>query len=347
MIEIEPIKEFENTGWLDYPYLNYPLFSYVNMVADHFWWVPEHDFDEEKGEEFFIQEPSFVPSIFARRYIDGQIDLSHKEKYLEAVTEKSNYKHHKFTEIDRASDQELKKSKEDDVPDISMTLKAYHLDVSKFWYLCICIKDWVEGKTCEGARISLPTHRQELINLTNELNKLSPKLFGSAIETTGKAKLTLNVNGTKTIIDDTHTLSLLNAAIQSFLDSDICKTKIRFEGEETKYIVNNLLLDSSKISDQRLSKDKANTIKLSLFYKYLNWFLGKKEIDKEIIDNYPFFIPTNKDLLISRMAFFAGVTNNENYLNADYSNKGYIRTAISGYENVEIATANKYYDLWG
>lgn len=344
---IEPIQEFENTGWLDYPYIDYPLFSYVNMVANNFWWVPEHDFDEEKGEEFFIQEPSFVPSRFARRYIDGLIDISRLDKYLQAVSEKPIFKHCKFEKIDETNEQELKKTKEDNVPDMSMTLKAYHLDISKFWYLCVCIKDWVEGKTCEGARISLPTHREELKNLTNELNKLNPKLFGSTIETTGKAKLILNINGKNTEIDDTHTLSLLNVAIKNFLDSDICKTKIRFEGEKTEYIVNNLLLDSSKIGNQRLSKDKAKTIKLSLFYKYLNWFLEKKEIDNNIVESYPLFISTNKDLLISRMAYLTGVTDNDKFLNADDSGKGYIRTAISGYEDLEIPVANKYYDLWG
>ena len=343
MNKIEPIQEFERTGYMDYPYIDYPLFSYVNMVANNFWWEPEPDFDEEKGEQYFIKSPSFVPSRFARRYIDRQIDVSHLDKYLQAANEKPIFKHHKFSEIDDTNRHDLKKVQEENVPDISMTLKVYHLDISKFWYLCVCIKDWVEGKTCEGARISLPTHREELKNLTNELNKLNPKLFGSTIKTTGKAKLTLNVNGKNTVIEDTQTLTLLNVAVLNFLDSGICKTTIRVDGEKDEYIVHNPLLDTSELGTERLTKAKAKTIKLALFYKYLNWFLKEKEADNDIIANYPLSISINKDLLISRMAFFTGVTDNEKFLSADNSDKGFIRTAISGYEDVEIPTDNKYY----
>ena len=179
MNRIEPIEEFERTGYMDYPYIDYPLFSYVNMVANEHWWEPVPDFDVETGEEYFIMNPSFVPSRFARRYLDGKIDVSRLDKYLQAASEKPIFKHHKFLEIDDTNRQELQKVQDDCLPDISMTLKAYHLDISKFWYLCVCVKDWVEGKTCEGAIISLPTHREELKNLTNELNKLNPKLFGN------------------------------------------------------------------------------------------------------------------------------------------------------------------------
>ena len=56
-----------------------------------------------------------------------------------------------------------------------MTLKAYRLDISKFWYLCICIKDWVEGQTCEGARIDNLTSRQELQAIVDEIDKLDYK----------------------------------------------------------------------------------------------------------------------------------------------------------------------------
>ncbi len=344
MNNIEPLQEFERTGYMDYPYLNYPLFSYVNMVADHFWWEPEHDYDEETGEEYFIGNPSFVPSKFARRYIDGKIDTSRLGKYLKAVNEKPIFKHRKFSEIQKIDNKEQKREEQDNLPDLSMTLKAYHLDMSRFWYLCICIKDWVEGQTCEGARISKPTHREELTNLTNELNRLNPKLFGSTIQTTGKAKLTLNVRGKNTVIEDTQTLTLLNVALLNFLNSDLCKTTIKVDGED---VIHNLLLDSSELGTKRLTKDKAKTIKLSLFYRYLSWFLKGKEVDSDVIENYPRSISTNKDVLISRMAYFTGITDDERFLNVDSEDKGYIRTAISGYEDIEVATDNRYYGFGG
>lgn len=342
MIEIKPITEYERTGDMDYPYIEDPLFEYVNKVANNFWWEPVHEFDEETGEEYFTENPSFVPSWFARRYLDGKIDLSKMPLYIEAVGEEVQKKHVPMDEID-STPSEKKRISKDDVPNISMTLKAFGLDYSKFWYLCVCIKDWVESKTCEGARIDNPTHRQDLEAFVAELNRLDPKPWGGNIITKGKAKLTLNVKGRNTIIEDGQTLALIGYAVYNFLNSDVCKKTVLVDGKETRVQKNSTLLDSSKVSDKKLTKQMAKTVRLALFYKYLSWFMKHREIDEDLVNESPYLISTNRDLLISRMAYFTGLTDNAKYLEPDNAGKGYIRTAISGYEDVKVGTDNKYY----
>ena len=87
----------------------------------------------------------------------------------------------------------------------------------------------------------------------------------------------------------------------------------------------------------------AKTVRLSLFYKHLNWFMEQREIDEDLVKNNPTVISTNRDLLISRMAFFTGLTDDSRFLVPDNAGKGYIRTAISGYEDVKVETDNKFY----
>ena len=343
MIEIEPITEYEKTGYMDYPYIDDPLFEYVNKVADRFWWEPVHGgIDEETNEDFFIDNPSFVPSWFARRYLDGKIDLSTLPLYIEAVQEEVTKKHIPWHTLDKTPQHNVQSTNET-VPNISMTLKAYRLDISKFWYLCVCIKDWVDGETCKGARLENSTHREELEALVNELNKLDPQPWGGNIKTNGKAKLTLNVKGKNMVIEDGQTLALIGYAVNNFLESDTCKKTVLEEGKEIRINRNSLLLDSSELSKKKLTKQMAKTVRLALFYKYLSWFMELMEVDEDLVKNHPYVISTNRDLLISRMAYFTGLTDDRKFLDPDNAGKGYIRTAISGYEDKIVGTDNKYY----
>ena len=87
----------------------------------------------------------------------------------------------------------------------------------------------------------------------------------------------------------------------------------------------------------------AKTVRLALFYKYLSWFLEHRVVDEDLVNNHPYLISTNKDLLISRMAYFTGLIDDCRFLKPDNAGKGYIRTAISGYEDVTVGTDNKFY----
>jgi hypothetical protein len=91
-----------------------------------------------------------------------------------------------------------------------------------------------------------------------------------------------------------------------------------------------------------LKEDKSLPVKIALFYRYLIWFLNKRTVDKEFISNSNYSVPTSKNLLIARMAYFTGLTDNENFLSKDGA---YLRAYISGNEDVKIDTINMYYDV--
>ena len=307
------------------------------------WLNPVHDFDEETCEEYFIEQPSFVPSWFARRYLDGKIDLSTLPLYIEAVQEEVSKKHISWQTLDKTPQHKVQSTKES-VPNISMTLKAYGLDISKFWYLCICIKDWVVGKTCEGARIDDNlTPREELQAIVDEIGKLDYQLCGITHKSKSKAKLTLNVKRKNTIISSEQTLAILAYAVSQFLESDYCKKTEIIDGKETRVLKPVTVLDSCELSEKRLTKQMAKTVRLALFYEHLNWFMEHRKVDEDLVKSYPTLISTNKDLLISRMAFLTGLTDDSRFLVPDNAGKGYIRTAISGYERIKVKTDNKYY----
>jgi hypothetical protein len=91
-----------------------------------------------------------------------------------------------------------------------------------------------------------------------------------------------------------------------------------------------------------LKEDKSLPVKIALFYGFLFWFLDKQTVDKEFISNGNYSVPTSKNLLIARMAYFTGLTDNEDFLNKDGA---YLRAYISKYEDVKIDTINMYYDV--
>ena len=197
-----------------------------------------------------------------------------------------------------------------------------------------------KGKTCEGARIDNLTSRQELQAIVDEIDKLDYKPTN---KNKRRAKLTLNVKGKNTIIESEQTLGLLAFAVSEFLESDYCKKTETVEGKETRVLKPVTVLDSCELGEKRLTKQMSKTVRLALFYQHLNWFMEQKEVDENLVKNYPTVISTNKDLLISRMAYFTGLSDDHRLLEPDNAGKGYIRTAISGYEKITVKTDNKYY----
>jgi hypothetical protein len=218
-------------------------------------------------------------------------------------------------------------SEGESIPDISMTLKAYDLDISKFWYLCVFLKDYVTGETIEGARIEELTHRERLEKFVSLVNQLNPDLFGGLYKTTGKAELTLRVGKgkkNKLVLNNGHTLALIRNGIQYVLDN-----------YHSDY------LDFSEVDQsKRLKSTKGDIVKIALFYKYMLWFLDHCTINKEVIKE-ALSLSTSKILLISQLVYILGLTDNKNFLGEN--NETYLRTYISGYEDYKSNIDNKFY----
>ena len=102
-------------------YHKYELLGYVQSVTEEIY---------RRGS--FL---SIGCDIFAKRYFDGEIDMSFKEKYENAV-------------------------------ELLATLEGFKIDKNKFWYLILFIKDFVEGLVSGGVIENSPVEDlQEIATL--------------------------------------------------------------------------------------------------------------------------------------------------------------------------------------
>ena len=290
---IERLKEFDrNIAPYDY---KEPLLEYADEVANHFW----GDYDPAKyvledGTEVEGQHlPSIVPHDFACRYLDGEIDRRKEKIYME--------------------------SKE-----VQETIKAFGLDSAKFWYLCLMVKDYVDSRTNNAIKQN-PTHREELLRLIEELDKLHPKFENHTISCVGTGELYVKIGKDKKFtITDGVTLSLINAAVSFLL------------GNSKEYT--NLLDSSSLNFNERESLPRVYQI--YLFNYYLAWFLKSKKAIKG------FHASKDKSLLISRMTYILGITFDDRFYE-EYSETGernnFLKRYLSKYKKIDINTISNIY----
>ena len=276
-------------------YLDQPLLEYVNKVANHFWMF----YDPEIQELTY----SHVPDIFHRRYSKGEINTERLLKYETSA-------------------------------EVQDTINAFGIDKDKFWYLCLLIKDYVEDKTI-NAVVNNPTHREEMISFTSEIEKLKPKRWADLYLTEGEGQLTLKVGKHPVIIKNGHTLALIKIAVEEYLDRNQDNT---------------LLLDSAPV-DFDNKTTLADGYKIYLFDKFLSWFLQRFKANKNMhsSDGNIFVVSTDKKLLISRMLFVLGITDDEAYYEEFKENSATkndkLKNTLKNYRNVEIHTSCNIYAM--
>ena len=140
-------------------YLDEPLFEYVWKVADCF--LPVVDYDGEPSE-------SQAPIIFANRYIESK--LTDEEKYIRFIEffPDNNLDSAKKYHAERARlDTSFKDTFFND-KEVQTTLKAFHIDSCKFWYLLLFVNDVVKD-VCTNA----PSRTALGYRLTAHLDVLS------------------------------------------------------------------------------------------------------------------------------------------------------------------------------
>lgn len=116
-----------------------PLLGYLKEVCNHFWpdFEPErYDIDGEGNIYADVWGDSMFPQIFAGRFFAHLVITDREQKFL-------------------------------DSEEVQDTLKAFDLDAEKFWYLCLGIKDIVEGYTDSSVRCP-KTAKEELRELEAE-----------------------------------------------------------------------------------------------------------------------------------------------------------------------------------
>lgn len=249
---------------------------------------PELEYAVEVANTF----DGHVASLFAYRLT--MIDQSRKQKYLDSV-------------------------------EVQDTLRAFHLDAEKFWYLCLFIKDIVEGYA-EGYDAISP--REEITQLVALLQKAEPDKKDNSLKFTSNALLSLKLGKMSVKIDNQLTLDIIKAALYTILQTD------------------NRMLDADLLNMKRIHK--ADIYKIAWFNKYLSSFLKDKVADKAVYAFKGSDISTDKSLLISRMIFVLGLSGEENFY-IEYTDekvkKDYLKGYIKKYKKVEVPAHQSRYFL--
>lgn len=293
------IKEILPNKYNYYDTFTEPLMEYVEKVANHFWqgFNPEAFCKDENGN--IINDglcESYVPTGFGIMYVGGEIDTAGKDTYI--------------------GDDELQN-----------TLKAFDLDASKFWYLCLCIKTYVKKLTVNAPK-KLYSHRKQLSDLVEEMDKMQPKIVEDKINVTKGGTLTFKIDGGKKItITDTQTISLINIAIGNMIG--------QYKNKDIP------LLDN-------ISTDNQDTITLPYIYQiylfnmYLSWFLKPLKAKKGV------FASKDKSFLISQMIYILGISNDKKFI-TEYKDNGdklgHLKNMLKRYKDIEIPTYNNLF-LW-
>ncbi len=142
--------------------------------------------------------------------------------------------------------------------------------------------------------------------------------------------LSLKVDKKTVKIENPLTLGIIKAILYKFLQTD------------------NKLLDDSSFNMTKIHK--APIYKIALFNMLLKWFLKDKVADKAIYASNGNKISKDKSLLISRMIFILGISDDESFFDEykeDGSKKDYLKNYIKKYKNIEVPTYNSRYLLKG
>ena len=261
---IEPLPRHEDE-WAYYE--SEPLFDYVCQVSE------ETVIDINPDGSIASTTPHLQPFRFASDYLDGKIDT-------------------------QSIRMDLYES-----PDIQDTLRAFGLDSSKFWYLCLFIK-WRVDYECKTAFVFPTSTKEKLHSLVSEFEKLSPEFQGGKFVSKVPATLTFKVNDGKTItIDDANTLTFIGAAIESFL-----------EQQDTEALITLKRYRTSELEKVDLSV----RTKIYLFHEYLSPFVKQLKATKGI------YASKDKSLLISRMIYVFRVSEDKKLYTDLNELKGYL-----------------------
>ena len=262
---IEPLPRHEDE-WAYYE--SEPLFDYVNRVSDM---MGETVIDINPDGSVASTTPHLQPYRFACDCLDGKIDT-------------------------QSIRMDLYES-----PDIQDTLRAFGLDSSKFWYLCLFIK-WRVDCECKTAFVFPKSGMEQLESLADELKKLSPEK---------SANLQFKIDGSKTInVDNGFALAALCDALINYLPE----------------IANEKCLSPNSYGLDEIEKvDLSVRTKIYLFHEYLSPFVKQLEAIKGI------YASKDKSLLISRMIYIFSVCDDPK-LYTDLNEKGYKKqNQLKGY----------------
>ena len=160
MYQIEELPDLKVAWHESYKCLNEPLLEYVWEVANHF--LPDYA-ETDMG---MIPVESSAPAIFANRYAER--NLSVEERYKRSIEMKTfngtleEYKKREYSKLDDS----FKKTFLDNT-NLQNTIEAFGFDISKFWYLLLFIRDFIEDIGTNSPTVEKPLLEDFASFLTN------------------------------------------------------------------------------------------------------------------------------------------------------------------------------------
>ena len=284
-------------------YMDEPLLYYVWKIADKFF--PDYD-----GE---VYSPSITPVIFANRYIESKLTDEEKyarymEIYPDTTLDSAKEYYSSQTELDTSFKDKFLKSRE-----VLNTIKAFNLDLDKFWYLLLFVNDLVED-CCTNAF----GHGQSEVEKVNEMAK---KILEST-EVISKR------NGRKYYeTNDEYTLSILKSSVKFFIktyNEIIENSKNR---EELNVRLKELGIDRTINNDFPIKFEETITLEKShktrLFAEFFQYFLENLKANKKLMGiRTTSEDSTDKLLFISRLTYIVGLQGKEYYKRYMLNKKG-------------------------
>ena len=245
-------------------YESEPLFDYVCQVSD------ETVLEINPEGSIAGTTPHLQPFLFASDYLEGKID-THNIRM------------------------ELYESQ-----DIQDTLRAFGLDSSKFWYLCLFIK-WRVDYEYKTAFVFPKSGMDQLLSLADEFKKLTPD-----------KPATLSVK-----IGDGKAIAINNGLVLAAIGDALINHLPNITDEEALSPKIHRLSDMIKV-------DTTTRGKIYLFHKYMSVFVKPLNAIKGI------YASKDKSLLISRMIYIFGICDDKK-LYTDLNEKGNKQNQLKGY----------------
>ena len=292
--KIQELPDYKAKHYEYDKYLDEPLLNYVWKIADNFF--PDYD-----GE---VYSPSITPVIFANRYIESKLTDEEKyarymEIYPDTTLDSAKEYYSSQTELDTSFKDKFLKSRE-----VLNTIKAFNLDLDKFWYLLLFVNDLVED-CCTNAL----GHGQSEVEKVNEMAERISECTEVISKRNGRKHYETN---------DEYTLSILKSSVKFFIKTynEIIENSKNIE--ELNVRLKELGIDRTINNDFPIKFEETITLEKShktrLFAEFFQYFLKDIKADRELMGRHTTREDsTDKLLFISRLTYIVGLQEKDYY----------------------------------
>ena len=274
-------------------YLDEPLLEYVWKVANKFMPVVDQDGCSE----------SHAPIIFTNRWIESKMTTEERyARFLEFFPNNTQEDIEEYYNKHPLLDTTFKDTffeKEE----VLLTLKAFNIDLTKFWYLLLYIYD-ATIDVCTRAPSPEPSQIDKVNELYNELSDATKVRF----EQEGKKSYETQ---------DDFTLSVLKASVEYYIQTynniletsknqEECNTRLKALGLNGAFRSWHALNYNEKVELYKSHKTR-------VFTAMFQYFLEDKVADRDFVKRSRVKISTDKLLLISRLSYIVGIQEEDYY----------------------------------